>query len=126
VNSTVSYTGTLSGCVGGGVTGATYKGSYKLVNSHNCKQLLTYTAKTTTGSITTTWSNHQTSVGTITLIGIKGNATKDNVTGVTKTGLFAGLHLTTSYSFKATPATGCVSTALAKVAVTGASPAVIK
>jgi len=126
VNSTVTSSGKLSGCVGGGVTGGTYKVSYKDTTSHNCKQLLTYTTKTTTASITTTWSNGKTSVGTITLIGIKTNPTKDNVTGVTKSGLFAGLHLTTSYAFKAVPATGCVSTALAKVSVTGASPVVIK
>jgi len=125
VNSTVTSTGKLGGCVGGGVTSATYKLSYKLTTSHNCKQLLTYTTKTTTATITTTWSNHTTSVGTITLIGIKGNPTKDNVTGVTKSGQFAGLHTTTSFSFKAVPATGCVSTPLAKVAVTG-SAVVIK
>jgi hypothetical protein len=125
VNSTVTSSGKLSNCVGGGVTSATYKVSYKLTTSHNCKQLLTYTTKTTTATITTTWSNHKTSTGTITLIGIKGNPTKDNVTGVTKSGQFAGLHLKTSYSFKAVPSTGCASTALAKVAVTGASPVVI-
>ena len=125
VNSTVNFTGKLTGCSGGGVTSATYKGSYKLTNAHNCKQLLTYTSKTTTANITTTWSNKKTSVGTITLAGIKGNPTKDNVTGVTKTGQFAGLHLTTSYSFKAVPSTGCVSTPLSKVTVTG-SAVVIK
>jgi hypothetical protein len=126
VNSTVNSSGTLSGCVGGGVTGGTYKLSYKDTTSHNCKQLLTYTTKTTTATITTTWSNHKTSVGTITLIAIKGNPTKSNVTGVTKTGLFAGLHTTTSFAFKAVPATGCTSTPLAKVAVTGASAVVIR
>ncbi len=125
VNSTVSSSGKLSGCVGGGVTGATYKVSYK-VTADNCTKLITYTTKTTTANITTTWSNGKTSTGTITLIGIKGSPTKDNVTGVTKTGQFAGLHLKTSYSFKAVPATGCASTPLAKVSVTGASPVVIK
>jgi hypothetical protein len=126
VNSTISSSGKLSGCVGGGVTGGTYKLSYKDTISHNCTQLLAYTTKTTTATINTTWSNGKTSVGTITLIAIKGNPTKSNVTGVTKTGLFAGLHLTTSFSFAPVPATGCTKTALAKVAVTGASPVVIK
>jgi len=125
VNSTVSSSGKVSNCVGGGVTSGTYKVSYK-VTADNCTKLITYTTKTTTASITTTWSNGKTSVGTITLIPIKGSPTKDNVTGVTKTGLFAGLHLTTSYAFKAVPATGCTSTPLAKVSVTGASPVVIK
>lgn len=125
VNTTVTSTGKVSGCVGGGVTGGSFKTSYKLTGE-NCKVLLTYTGKTTTAPITTTWSNGQKSVGTITLHPVKGAATKNTVTGVTKTGLFAGLKLTTSYTFTAASKTNCVSTPLAKVTVKGASPVVIK
>ena len=125
VNTTVTSTGTISGCVGGGVTGGSFKTSYKLTGE-NCSVLLAYTGKKTTAPITTTWSNHQTSTGTITLIPIKGSPTKNNVTGVTTKGLFVGLHLTTSYTFTAVPATGCTKTPLAKVSVKGASPVVIK
>ena len=125
VNATVTSTGKLSHCVGGGVTGATYKTTYK-VTAENCKKLLTYTTKTTTATITTTWSNHKTSSGTITLIPIKGSPTKSNVTGVTKTGQFKGLHTTTQFSFKAASSTNCVTTPLGKVSVTGTKPVVIK
>jgi hypothetical protein len=126
VNTTVTSTGTLSGCSGGGVTSAKYKVTYKVAND-NCKKLLTYTGKTTTAPITTTWQpGNKGSTGTITLIPIKGKPTMANVTGVTKTGLFKGLHLTTQFSFKAARSTDCGSTSLAKVSVTGTKPVVIK
>ena len=125
VNSTTVGTGTISGCVGGGVTGGTYKSTIKYTK-FNCKQLLAYNPVARVGTITTTWSNHKTSTGTITLHAIKGNVTKVNVTGTTSSGLFKGMKLTTSFSFAAIPATGCVSTPLAKVSIKGASPTVIK
>jgi hypothetical protein len=125
VNTTVKSTGKVSGCTGGGVTSGTYTSTYK-VTADNCKKLLTYTGKTTTAPITTKWNNGKTSTGTITLHPIKGSPTKANVTGVTKTGLFAGMHLTTQFSFKAARSTDCISTPLAKVSVTGTKPVVIK
>jgi hypothetical protein len=125
VNTTVAFKGTLSGCSGGGVTGATYHGQYKVANE-NCKKLLTYTTKPTTAPIATAWSNHKTSGGTISLHAIKGSPTMSNVTGVTTSGLFKGLHLTTQFSFKAARSTDCGSTSLAKVSVTGTKPVVIK
>ena len=125
VNSTTVGTGKISGCVGGGVTGGTYKSTLKYT-AYNCKQLITYNPKPRTGTITTKWSNGQTSTGTITLHAIKGSISKVNVTGVTTAGLFKGLKLTTSFTFAAVPATGCVKTPLAKVSIKGASPTVIK
>src|SRR4029077_18745998 len=110
---------------GGGVTTGTYKSVLKYTK-FNCTQLLAYNPAGRVGTITTTWSNHKTSTGTITLHAIKGNVTKVNVTGTTTSGLFKGLKLTTSFSFAAIPATGCVKTPLAKVSIKGASPAVIR
>jgi len=125
VNSTTVGTGTITGCVGGGVTSATYKSTIKY-SKFNCKQLVTYNPAGRVGTITTTWSNHQTSTGTLTLHAIKGNIYKVNVTGVTTAGLFKGMKLTTSFVFAAVPATGCLKTPLAKVSIKGASPLVIK
>ena len=125
VNTTVNFKGTLSGCSGGGVTGATYHGQYKVAND-NCKKTLTYTTKTTTSPISTSWKPTGTSKGTITLHAIKGSPTKANVTGVTTTGKFKGLHLTTQFSFKAARSSDCGSTSLAKVYVTGTKPVVIR
>ena len=125
VNSTTVGTGKITGCVGGGVTSATYKSTLKYTK-YNCKQLVTYNPTPRVGTITTTWSNGKTSTGTITLHAIKGNISKVNVTGVTTAGLFKGLKLTTSFTFAAVPATGCVKTPLAKVSIKGASPTVIK
>jgi hypothetical protein len=126
VNTTVTSSGTLTGCKGGGVTRATYHASYKVAND-NCKKTLTYTTKTTTSPISTLWQpGNKKSTGTITLHAIKGSPTKANVTGVTTSGLFKGLHTTTQFSFKGARSTDCVSTSLAKVFITGTKPVVIK
>jgi hypothetical protein len=126
VNTTVPSSGTLTGCKGGGVTRATYHSSYKVAND-NCKKTLTYTTKTTTAPISSIWQpGNKKSAGTITLHDIKGSPTMANVTGVTTSGLFKGLHLTTQFSFKGARSTDCISTPLAKVSITGTKPVVIK
>ena len=125
VDSTTTATGKITGCVGGGVTGGTYTSTLKYPK-FNCKQLLTASTKLRVGTIKTTWSNKQTSTGTITLHPIKGNITKVNVTGVTTAGLFKGLKLTTSFSFALATKDGCTKVPLAKVSIKSASPTVIK
>ncbi len=82
VNTTVRFKGTLSGCSGGHVTGATYHGQYK-VAADNCKKTLTYTTKVQKSPISPTWKPSGSSVGTIGLHAIKGHPTMANVTGVT-------------------------------------------
>jgi hypothetical protein len=125
VNSTTAGVGTITGCSGGGVTGGTFKSLFKYT-AYNCTKLLAYNPTPRVGTITTTWSNHQTSTGSLTLHAIKGNITKVNVTGTISAGLFKGLKLTTSFTFGLATTGGCTKVALAKVTIKSASPIVIK
>lgn len=60
------------------------------------------------------------------VVALRNCPTKSNVTGITKTALFKGLHLKMQFSFKAASSTNCVSTPLAKVSVTGTKPVIVK
>jgi hypothetical protein len=125
VNSTTTGTGKITGCTGGGVTGGTFKSVFKYA-AYNCAKLLSYNPTPRVGTITTTWSNHQTSTGSLTLHAIKGNLTKVNVTGTIASGQFKGLKLTTSFTFGLVTKGGCVTAPLATVSIKSASLIVIK
>ena len=94
VNAAVTVTGKLTGCTGGGVTGASVNQSYKY--NGNCLTLFTGKGgKTTPAKPTTTftWSNHKTSTATTTTTTLtKPGVTPAKVKLVTKIskGLFAG------------------------------------
>ena len=94
VKTVLTATGTLTGCVGGGVTSGSVKTvSAKSPGSNCTTQLANKTASKATETIT--WNTKQTSTVSITLSPVKGKpAANKAVSGVVTAGLFKGLHQT--------------------------------
>jgi len=121
VKGTLTATGTLGKCVGGGVTSAhTLFKSPKSTTGSNCKTLITFDPKSkgTIGTETITWNTGKKSTIKLTLKQVKGSPTKTNITGTVTAGLFVGSHQTGQVTYK-TPAGACTSKPLAKVTYTG-------
>jgi len=117
VKGTLTATGTLGKCVGGGVTSAhtLFKSTKDAVGS-NCKKLITFDPKSkgTVGTETITWNTGKTSTVALTLKQVKGAPTTTNVTGTVTAGLFVGSHQTGQVKYT-TPAGACTAKPLAKV-----------
>ena len=123
VKTVLTATGTLSGCVGGGVTGGQVRTVSAKSSGSNCS---TQVANKTISKATETivWNTKQTSTIAITLSPVKGKpSTNKAVSGTVTSGLFKGLHQTGLTVF--TPATGsCTTTTLASVTYKNGKPAV--
>jgi hypothetical protein len=125
VKTVLTGTGTLSGCVGGGVTGGSVKTVSVKSSGSNCStQLANKTISKATETIT--WNTKQTSTIAITLSPVKGKpSTNKAVSGTVTAGLFKGLHQTGLTVF--TPATGsCTATTLSSVTYKNGIPAAFK
>ena len=114
VKPTIKVTGTLSGCTGGGVTGAKIASTLKQAIAGNCTTLLKGATANIAGSETLTWNTKATSTVALKLTGVKGKATQTTATGTVSAGLFKGAKQAGTLSF--TPlAGGCTTASLAKV-----------
>ena len=115
VKPVITVTGTLTGCKGGGVTSAKIKAVLKQAIAGNCTTLLKGATANISGSETLTWNTKATStVKTLKLAGVKGNATQTNATGAVTAGLFLKAKQTGTLAF--TPLNkGCTGAPLAKV-----------
>ena len=122
VNATVKITGKLTGCSGGGVTGASILETYKY--NGNCTTLVTGKGgKTTPAKPTTTftWSNHKTSTATTTTTTLtKPTVTPAKIKLVTKItkGQFAGTTSTGTITLTA-PAGACTKNPGTKATLKG-------
>ena len=121
VQDTVKTTaGALTGCSGGGVTGATftYVGVKAKAPGDTCLSLAKFsTNSVTSGTLTVKWKPAGTSTIPVSFHKVKGKATSNTVTGTVKTGLFAGSKISAAFAYTFIPATGCISTPGAKVSV---------
>lgn len=115
VKPTITVTGKLSGCTGGGVKSATISAVLKQANAGNCTTLLAGATANITGSETLKWNNKKTStVKPLKLTGVTGHATQTTATGPVSAGLFLKAKQTGTLSF--TPLNGgCTTAGLAKV-----------
>ena len=121
VRDTVKTTaGTLSGCTGGGVTGATftYVGVKAKAPGDTCLSLAKFsTNSVTSGVLTVKWKPTGISTIPVSFHKVKGKATSNTVTGTVKTGLFKGAKISSAFAYTFVPKTGCVTTPGAKVSV---------
>jgi hypothetical protein len=124
VASTVTATGTVGHCSGGGVKSGTVLSTYR-IKSGNCRTLLTYSAAPTSASITITWNTNKTSTAAVQLRAVKGDPTKHTVTGAVTTGPFTGMHITATFTFALLTKKGCLVVPLKEISVSG-GPFVIK
>jgi hypothetical protein len=118
--------GKTTACKGGGVKSGTLTSAIKFNEATNCSILLAGnpSANPPTGTLTTKWNTGATSVGSVTLGQVSGQATETHITGTVKSGLFKGLKIDQTLSF--TPKTGdCVSTPLAAVTFKEVTPLTI-
>jgi WhiB family redox-sensing transcriptional regulator len=115
VKSTIKIVGAkLSGCKGGGVTGAKLSATVKFAKAANCDSLLAGRPTGAKGTETITWSNKKTSTVSITLASVTGKPTQTKVTGVVTAGQFKGAKQSGTLNY--TPLNGgCTSANLAKV-----------
>jgi hypothetical protein len=120
VKDVITATGALKTC-----TGSVKAASFKFVSTKstgsNCSTLLTYTTTKSgliSGTLTITWNTKATSTVALTFNDVKGKATTNAPSGKVTAGLFKGSSFKTTFTYKAVPATGCVSTPLSKVSVT--------
>ncbi|HEY1737319.1 MAG TPA: hypothetical protein VGI86_01335 [Acidimicrobiia bacterium] len=118
VLSTISSTGNVKTCTGGGVTSATMTGKVKFKTPGNCTTLAEGTGGAITGTVTLKWNTGKTStIGTAKLQQVKGAATNAVISGKITAGLFVGKMESQTISF--TLKTGnCTSTALSAVSYT--------
>ena len=115
--------GSVTSCVGGGVTSGKFNVKAKFHDATNCDILLGGTPgpHPPTGTITTTWNTKATSVASITLNPVSGQPTQTHITGTITSGLFQGSHLDSTISF--TPKTGdCLTTDLSAVTFKEVTP----
>ena len=121
VRDTVKTTaGTLTGCSGGGVTGATfsYVGVKAKAPGDTCLSLAKFsTNSVTSGTLTVKWKPTGTSTIPVSFHKVKGKATSNTVTGTVKSGLFAGSKISSAFAYTFVPKTGCVTTPGSKVSV---------
>lgn len=120
---TITSVGTVSGCVGGGVTSGTTKATIHITDETNCNELLHVRdtpenpeepGSNPTGVLTTTWNTHQTSTANVSLLPVPGQTTQTHIHGVGSAGLFSGMTFDVTVGF--TPKTGnCVNSDLTAV-----------
>jgi hypothetical protein len=120
---TISSVGTVSGCVGGGVTSGTTRATIHITDETNCNELLHVrdtpetpeeAGSNPTGVLTTTWNTHQTSTANVALLPVPGQTTQTHIHGVGSAGLFKGLTFDVTVAF--TLKTGnCVNSDLTAV-----------
>jgi hypothetical protein len=115
VKPTITVTGTLSGCTGGGVKSAKISAVLKQAIAGNCTTLLKGATANIAGSETLTWDTKATStVKVLKLAGVTGKPTQTNATGAVTSGLFLKAKQTGTLNF--TPLTGgCTTKPLSKV-----------
>jgi hypothetical protein len=124
VNATVKVVGKLTGCSGGGVTGASISQTYKY--NGNCATLITGKGGKTTPAkpVTTfTWSNHKTSTANTTTTTLtKPGVTPAKLKLVTKitAGQFAGTSATGTVTLTS-PAGACTKSPGSKATLKGGS-----
>jgi hypothetical protein len=118
VLSTITSTGNVKSCTGGGVTSATMTGKIKFKSPGNCTTLAEGTGGAITGTVTFKWNTGKTStIGAAKLAQVKGAATNATITGKITAGLFIGK--TASQTIAFTLKTGnCTSTPLSAVSYT--------
>jgi len=117
VKGTLTATGTLGKCVGGGVaTAHTLFKTAKATTGSNCKILATFDPKSkgTVGTETITWNTGKTSTVALTLKQVKGKPTTTNITGKVTAGLFVGSTQTGQVIYTL-PAGACSTKPLSKV-----------
>jgi hypothetical protein len=114
VKPTIKVTGTLSGCTGGGVTGATISATLKQAIAGNCSSLVAGATANIAGTETITWNTKATSTVALKLTGVTKKATETTATGPVSAGLFKGSKQSGTLNY--TPLNGgCGKAALAKV-----------
>jgi hypothetical protein len=115
VKPTITVTGKLGGCTGGGVTSATISAVLKQATAGNCTTLLAGATANISGSETLKWNTKKTStVKPLKLTGVTGKVTQTTATGPVSAGLFAKSKQTGTLSF--TPLNGgCTTAGLSKV-----------
>jgi hypothetical protein len=118
VKPTITVTGTLSGCKGGGVTSAKIAALLKQGIAGNCTTLLSGATANIAGSETLTWNTKaKSTVKTLKLAGVTKKPTQTNATGTVSTGLFLKAKQTGTLNFKPL-AGGCTTAPLSKVSFT--------
>jgi hypothetical protein len=115
VKPTITVTGTLSGCKGGGVTSAKIKSVLKQAIAGNCTTLLKGATANISGAETLTWNTKKTStIGKLVLKGVTGKPTQTTASGAVTAGLFLKAKQTATLNFKPLGG-GCTSAPLSKV-----------
>jgi hypothetical protein len=125
VKPTIKVTGTLSGCTGGGVTGAKITATLKQAVAGNCSSLIAGATANISGTETITWNTNVTSTVALKLTGVTKKATETTATGPVSAGLFKGAKQSGTLNY--TPLNGgCTTAALVKVTFKQITPITIK
>ncbi|MCU1452500.1 MAG: hypothetical protein JWN46_646 [Acidimicrobiales bacterium] len=94
---TINATGTITGCVGGGVTSGTLTAAFKVDDPANCNTLLSVDAALppTTGTIAVSWDHGRSSTVAVTLKSVTGKPTQADIVGTvaSTSDTFRGLHV---------------------------------
>jgi hypothetical protein len=117
VHDTITATGTLTGCSGGGVTSGTFRYvGVKSKTGDNCKTNATYsTNAVTSGTLTITWDTKATTTASLALHKVKGKPKSDTVTGTVSNGVFSGSSVASTFGYTFPVKTECVSAPAGKV-----------
>jgi hypothetical protein len=118
VASTVTATGTVGNCSGGGVKSGTFLTTYT-IKSGNCRTLLTYSAVPISMTFTTTWNTNKTTTAAIQLRALNGDPTKHTVTGAVTAGQFKGMHISATFTFVLLTKKGCLTVPLKEISISG-------
>jgi hypothetical protein len=108
VNTVLTWSGTIAGCLGGGVTGGTTSTVSTQINNVNCSTFAAGATAPVAATLTITWNTQATSTIALQIQSAKGAPTAPLLTGTVTAGLFQGLHVSARLGFS-TGKTGCVT-----------------
>ena len=111
VDSVLTTSGTISGCVGGAVTEATMTTVSLPITGTNCSVFVSGLPAPISATATITWNTNATSTVALEIRQVKGKITSTTLNGSVTAGLFAGLHLSGTSQY-AVPSGACVTATL--------------
>ena len=120
---TITSTTTISGCVGGGVTGGTSKSVVKLPSTSSCSSLTKVGTMTLTETVT--WNTKVTSTISGTEKSNYPAFEEATITGKVTAGLFKGLNVTTTVKFSLSKGSCTNASPLTQLKITGIKPFVV-